>query len=156
MKSQTTNISVFDVARHILHLSKTGMTTRKLQKLAFFCQGFHLAVFDTELFFDDFEAWQFGPVCYRLFKAHQGKYTVVKDDIKGDPTKLTTKQRALIELVFSQLDDLSGDQLSELTHAEGTPWWNVRKFHDLPEDASSEITISKDSIKEYFKSLQKA
>lgn len=154
MKSQTTNVSIFDVAREILHLSENGMTTRKLQKLAFFCQGFHLAVFDTELFIDDFEAWQFGPVCYRLFKAHQGRYTVAENDIKGDPTKLTAKQKALIKLVFSQLEDLSGDELSELTHVEGTPWWNARKHHNLPVGASSEIIISKDSIKEYFKSLQ--
>ena len=58
--------NVFDIADKIIAASSSQaevgdvMTNLKLQKLLYYMQGFHLAVFDTPLFDEDIEAWQYG------------------------------------------------------------------------------------------------
>ena len=39
----------------------------KLQKLAYYCQGLHLAMHDTPIFTEEFEAWRHGPLSSETF-----------------------------------------------------------------------------------------
>lgn len=153
MKTKHTDISIFDVAKYILELCPSGMTTRKLQKLAFFCQGYYLAIFKSPLFKEEFQAWQYGPVCYELFKTHQGKYTITADQITGDSGNLIAEQKALVRSVTERLGDYSGNQLSDLTHQEDTPWWAVRKKHGLEVTDGSQEVIEKRLLEDYFTAL---
>lgn len=55
------SIKALDVANYILWLENRfegseGITPLKLQKLVYYCQGFHLAMFDEELFPESIEA----------------------------------------------------------------------------------------------------
>jgi len=153
MKTKYTDTSIFDVAKYIVELCPSGMTTRKLQKLAFFCQGYYLAIFKSPLFKEEFQAWQYGPVCYELFKTHQGRYTITADQVKGDSGNLIAKQKALVRSVTERLGDYSGSQLSDLTHQEDTPWWSVRKEHNLGVTDGSQEVIEKTLLEEYFTTL---
>ena len=47
------------------------VTHLKLQKLAYYCQGLHLAVYDLPLFSDEFEAWRHGPVVSTLYHEYK-------------------------------------------------------------------------------------
>ncbi|KJV73590.1 hypothetical protein OTSTA763_1503 [Orientia tsutsugamushi str. TA763] len=63
-------LSCFDVASYFLVLvnREAGdiITQLKLQKLVYFTQGVHLALFDKHLFKEDIEAWENGPVVRHL------------------------------------------------------------------------------------------
>lgn len=58
--------SILDVAAYFLWLDNEregdGISNMKLQKPAYYAQGFHLALFDTALFDERVEAWDHGPV----------------------------------------------------------------------------------------------
>ena len=41
----------------------------KLQKLLYYVQGFHIAVFNRPLFNEDIEAWMYGPVVPEIGRA---------------------------------------------------------------------------------------
>jgi len=47
-----------------------SLSPMKLQKLCYYAQGYALAE-GNELFSDDFQAWQHGPVVYDLYTKHQ-------------------------------------------------------------------------------------
>jgi len=67
--------SIIDVAEYLL--SKEGeMSTMKLQKLLYFCQGWNLAWTGHPLFDNEFEAWASGPVVRELFELHKNELSV--------------------------------------------------------------------------------
>ena len=55
-----------DVAKYFLSLSDDSsgdyISNLKLQKLLYYAQGFHLAIFNKPLFNEPIEAWAHGPV----------------------------------------------------------------------------------------------
>ncbi|HHU17812.1 MAG TPA: DUF4065 domain-containing protein [Clostridiales bacterium] len=58
-------ISVLDVAKTFL--SFQSMTHKKLQKICYYAQAWHLALEGGPLFHERFEAWIHGPVCPELY-----------------------------------------------------------------------------------------
>ena len=59
--------SVFDVANWFL--SKGSVTHKKLQKLCYYSQAWHCALYDgTPLFAERIEAWVHGPVIPELYR----------------------------------------------------------------------------------------
>jgi uncharacterized phage-associated protein len=142
--------NVHDVARYILdHISSSSTSTMKLQKLAFFSQGWSLAILGEPLFTEEFRAWKNGPVCYELFNRHRGQYSV--DSWDGDPTALSKAQRLIVDATLSNYGTLSGLQLSELTHKKGTPWALARERVGAEEGAPANVVIDKDEISTYFR-----
>jgi uncharacterized phage-associated protein len=139
--------SVFDVANYILEISKEDPTDEeyelishmKLQKLIYYCQGFHLALCDKPLFHEPIEAWRHGPVCPALY--HNLKYlgslpvTVIADCASS----LTDREKEIIRLVYDKYGQYSAAKLRKMTHEE-PPW----------KDAVQSSSISEDAIKDYF------
>ena len=115
--------SVHDVASYILH--KTGsISTWKLQKLAYYSQAWHL-VWDEEPLFDaQIQAWANGPVVPELYKEHRGKYSISRWP-KGSGARLTDSEKETIDAVLDGYAQMSGHQLSVLTHSE-EPWLEAR------------------------------
>ncbi len=68
-------ICVFDVAEYFLSLAdeEAGdfLSNLKLQKLVYYAQGFHLALFNRPLFMAAIHAWQHGPVVPELYHAYK-------------------------------------------------------------------------------------
>ena len=59
---------VLDIANELLRRAEIAdggelMSNMKLQKMLYYQQGFHLAMFGTPLFDEDMEAWMYGPLC---------------------------------------------------------------------------------------------
>ena len=52
--------SIFDIANWFLH--KVTCDQKKLQKLCYYAQAWHLAMYGSELCTASFEAWVHGPV----------------------------------------------------------------------------------------------
>lgn len=140
--------SVHDVAAYILE-HRAPMTTWKLQKLVYYCQAWHV-VWDDQLLFDEsIEAWANGPVVWELFNEHRGRFQVA-DWPSGDSNNLADNERATIEAVLASYGDLTGRQLSHLTHDEG-PWRDARG--DLAPTARSRLPIDPGSMQAFYDAL---
>ncbi len=115
-----------DVAFSLLkHAAKQGkcFTNLQLQKLTYVCHGLSLAHFQRPLIIDDVFAWKYGPVVpsvYFRFQEYEADTIRENSDIVLD-----ADSEAIISDVVTKLGHLSGSQLVELTHREGSPWHKV-------------------------------
>ncbi|UXI52666.1 Panacea domain-containing protein [Acinetobacter variabilis] len=142
------SIKALDVANYILWLEdrfegSEGITPLKLQKLVYYCQGFHLAMFGKELFPEKIEAWLHGPVVpdlYRHFKSVGS--AIVAAPIDFDENLLSKEQRELLNEVVETYGQFSAWRLRNMTHDEA-PWKNAYE-----PDCNNEISIV--DMKAYF------
>lgn len=142
-------VTARNIADYILSRSSVeegnDTTNLKLQKLLYYCQGFHLAVFNTPLFNERIEHWDHGPVVphvYHEFKAYSSN--PIPPVPSFDETILSSKSKGLIDEVLKVYDQFSAWKLRDLTHNE-TPW--------LDTDDCEEITH--EQLKSYFKTRLK-
>lgn len=117
-----------------------SISNLKLQKLVYYGQGFHLAVFDTPLFGEEIVAWEHGPVVVDLYRTYKkrGANPIPAEDINLE--KYHPKLRELLDEVYSVYGQFSASKLRALTHEE-PPW------KETPLNAP----ISHDLMKAYFK-----
>jgi uncharacterized phage-associated protein len=141
----TTDVSrVDDIAAAFV--AKLGpIDAMKLQKLLYYAQGWHLAITGRPLFADRIEAWRDGPVVPTAFGRHRGWRAVTS--WPGDPLNLGQDAMQLLDLVCASYGELSGDDLSKLTHSE-EPWLRARD--GLTEGESSSELISYSAMRSYF------
>lgn len=139
--------TVHDVAAYIL--ARTGeVSTWKLQKLLYYSQAWQLAWEDRPLFDSRIEAWANGPVVRDVYNRHRGQFAV--SAWVGDPARLDQDERDTVDVVVAAYGQLSGRQLSHLTHSE-RPWQEARV--GLEPTARSSAEISFDSMKDYYSAL---
>jgi uncharacterized phage-associated protein len=130
--------SAHDVAKYILD-HQGSISTWKLQKLVYYSQAWHLVWAEKPLFQDRIEAWANGPVVPNLYSQHRGQFSVEKWR-KGDTERLVKAEKQTIDRVLSSYGELSGQQLSQLTHNE-RPWEEARKGLEPTESSSTQITL---------------
>lgn len=131
-------ISCFDVARYFLALvdedAGDSLSNLKLQKLAYYAQGFHLALYDEALFPERIEAWQHGPVVPEMYHAFK-KFGAgpVQMDGEFDPDKYSPEVFGLLDEVFSVYGQYSALRLRDITHQE-PPWRQTPNGEAIPLD----------------------
>lgn len=120
--------TIFDIANSFLLLDEQndgeGLSNMKLQKLIYYAQGFHLALFSKPLFSDNIEAWRHGavvPNLYQRYKNYGKTLLPLADDEAFD--KLTTDEFNLLEEIYQVFGQFSAWKLRNMTHEE-TPWLN--------------------------------
>ena len=125
--------SVHDIARYFLALGRvaddTGdeedpISNLKLQKLVYYAQGYHLAMFDKALFPEVIEAWGHGPVVrdlYREYKKYGGGPIPKAEDF--DINVLGEDTRKFLNEVYAARGQFTAWRLRQMTHAEA-PWAN--------------------------------
>jgi uncharacterized phage-associated protein len=115
------------------------LSNLKLQKLLYYAQGWHLALFQgRRLFNAKFQAWIHGPVLPQIWHKYKdfGYKPIIQNVEKPDFPEDTEKFLREIAKVFFPLDAY---QLELATHRE-LPWQKARK--GLPPDAKSTNPIS--------------
>lgn len=124
------NINIFLVAQWFL--SKAAMTHKKLQKLCYYAQAWHCALYKRPMFQEPFEAWVHGPVCRALYARYADmRWDAIpkfsEDDGKAIEAQFGKSESELMVLnaVYDTYGELSGDQLERLTHSEA-PWREAR------------------------------
>ena len=137
--------SVHDVAAEVIN-RLGSMTAMKLEKLVYYCQGWHLARHGVPLFEEAIEAWRQGPVVPVLYRQHRRQYTV-SNWPSGDVSQLTPAQLHTIEWVAAEYGAFSAIELSRMTHNE-LPWRAARGA--LPESAPSSTRLSADMMRNYY------
>lgn len=141
--------SVYDVANWFL--SKDSIQPKKLQKLCYYYEAWHNALYDDSGIDDtQFQAWVHGPVSpelYREYKRFGWNPIPKKTDIINS---LGEKQLELLESVWLTYGDLSGNELEALTHDE-MPWKIARGSCSSTEKCTN--VISPESMATFYKSI---
>lgn len=141
-------LSAHDVAKYLLMLGNSyedDITNLKLQKLLYYVQGFHLALFDKPAFEEEIQAWMHGPVCPLVYDVYKNGARVIQTDETPDIkafSNFSDEQKELFEEVYQKYGQFGAWRLREMTHEE-TPWKNHAN------DMRAEIT--KEEMKEFFK-----
>ncbi|WP_228058982.1 Panacea domain-containing protein [Nostoc sp. LEGE 06077] len=117
----------------------------KVQKLLYYAQSVHLALYNEPLFEEEIQAWRYGPVCppaYRFYSEFEAKQL----PIPGQETllELPGEQKELLEEIWEYFGGYHAYRLSNMTHGE-FPWRKARK--GLPPKASSTEPILLDDMK---------
>ena len=140
-------VSAKDIAKFFIKKSSDDedcITNLKLQKLLYYAQGFHLALFDKPLFKEEIEAWTHGPVVPDVYHGYKryGKNPLPSESINIDDIadKLTDEQIDFLDEIWSVFGQYSLWKLRDMTHEED-PWMNHEK------DVS---VISKKELRDYF------
>ena len=150
MKGKGQQSTIYDVAKYIID-NFGPMSAMKLQKLAFYSQAMALVWDDVPIFEDDFEAWSKGPVCRNLFQTHKHMFMIEGSEFlesyEPDVNRICDNHKATIDAVCNSLKDVSGYDLSQMTHSEA-PWADARG--GLPAGARCNTIITKESMEEYY------
>ena len=117
------------------------LTNLKLQKLLYYQQGFHLAVFSTPLFEEDIEAWMYGPVVPIVYNEYSSYGSSSLPEVR-ESISLSDDEEELFNEVYDAYRDFSAIGLMNRTHKE-KPWASVS-----PHDRGT--IISQESMREYF------
>lgn len=131
------------------HGGEGGISHMKLQKLVFYAYGWWLAYHDQPLTNEAPEVWRYGPVFSSLYSALAqngmepisrpqravpiGTAPIVPDDDE--------ETRSMLEWIWDHYGKFSAGRLSDMTHADGTPWqqeaaahnYRVPKHHPIPD-----------------------
>ena len=140
-------ITALDVANYFLAQTdeEAGdlISNLKLQKLVYYAQGFHLAMFEKRVLFpEDIEAWTHGPVVDSLY--HEFKTFgagPIPRPTNFDPEILSSEQRELLDEVYKVYGQFSAWKLRNLTHDEPPYQEGLKSLGRI---------ISTDSLYRYF------
>lgn len=140
---------IFEVADRFLIIADTnhddgeGITHMRLQKLLYYVQGFHIALFNEPLFENRIEAWQHGPVVREVWNRYcdQGRNVLQSPGVVENGT-MTTDQLSLLGDVWNVYGQFSAWKLRNLTHQE-SPWLDA-----IAVGENTEITHN--SLRAYF------
>ncbi|MRF37116.1 DUF4065 domain-containing protein [Staphylococcus sp. KY49P] len=130
----------------------TNVTPKKLQKLCYYAEAWHNALYKEPLIEDsEFEAWVHGPVSPSLYRTYKDYgWTEIKEPEFEIELDFNKKQIELLESVLDTYDEFSGNELEALTHKE-LPWINQRI--GLEETDSSNNVISKTDMEKFYSSI---
>lgn len=137
---------ITEVAKYFL--TKESMTHKKLQKLCYYAQAWHLANYKNPLFPNHFEAWVHGPVSPELYSAYREWGWLPIPQVKSDEVHLANARTSdFLNLVYNAYGEFSGDQLENITHQED-PWRIARSGYSAGEYCRN--MISMDDMKLYY------
>lgn len=136
-------LDVKQVANYIISKNSPeegDISNLKLQKLLYYCQGFHLAITGAPLFDAAIQHWDHGPVVpesYREYKKHGKSPIPAAPDF--DPDVIGAESKSIIDEVLKVYGQFAPWKLRDMTHNEA-PWANT--------DDCEEIT--NEMLKAYF------
>jgi uncharacterized phage-associated protein len=128
-----------------------AITPMKLQKLVYYAHGWYTGYTSTPLIDEAIEAWQYGPVIPSLYyefkqfgangiKAKATEFETASFDFIEVPPPQEQPIRKFLSNVWESYGKYTGISLSEMTHAEGSPWdqtWKAKagmKGTDIPQE----------------------
>lgn len=128
------------------------VTNLSVQKLAYFCHGWHLALTSKPLVDEEFAAWKFGPVLPSVY--HKLKVFSSNPIPESHPLVAATAAEPVDDVSSQIIDKVldiygrhSGAQLVSMSHVQAGPWY-------VAWEAGSD-DIKDEQIETYFKSLIK-
>ena len=140
------NVARYFIIRAYEEGREAEMTNMKVQKLLYYAQSLHLALYNEPLFAEEIQAWRYGPVCppaYKFYSEFEAKQLPIPD--KESLLQLPREKKELLEEIWEYFGGYHAYKLSDMTHLE-FPWKKARK--GLPPQASSTEPIQLNDMKE--------
>lgn len=135
----------------------------QINKLTSIAHGYFMALTGQPLIGEAIEAWEYGPVIrtiYELFRMH-GRHPVHAISLHSElecqqyqALKKDMNAQHVLEGVWMGYGDMSGYQLSEISHEPGTPWFQV--WHELDGKRHRNTVIPDCLIRDYYLSQLRA
>jgi uncharacterized phage-associated protein len=125
---------------------EADITNMKVQKLLYYAQSLHLALYDEPLFDEVIQAWRYGPVCppaYRAYYEFEAKQLPIPS--RTELKEIPPEQRQVLDETWSYFGGYHAYRLSEMTHGE-FPWKKARR--GLASEAASTEPIQLQDMKE--------
>ncbi len=143
-------ISCLDAAQYFIARAyedglEVDITNMKVQKLLYYAQSLHLALYDQPLFAEEIQAWRYGPVCppaYRFYSDFEAQQLPFPERKKL--SHLSKEIQSVLDEVWDHFGNYHAYRLSDMSHGE-FPWQKARR--GLPAEASSTQPISLDDLK---------
>ena len=136
------------VANHFVELfnGRSGISNLKLQKLLYYGQAWHLAIYGEPLFRDRIEAWVHGPVLPPVFGAfkHNGWRPIFS---AAGSAVLPDRFKPHLKEVLDAYGGFTATELERMTHQEG-PWREARG--GIPNHRPSRAIITHDAMKRFY------
>ena len=111
----------------------------KLQKLLYYAQGIHVALYGTPLFNDEILAWQYGPVVEKVYQTYKSNGANAIENFDAPEENFSKEEELTLQFTQKAFGQYSAWKLADMTHEE-TPW----------KDTAINETIPLDKIKAYF------
>lgn len=154
----------------VAYLNKKGdpVSNKKIQKLLYYIEAWHLVHFSNPLIDEEFEAWVYGPVLPSVYKnlkqfgfnnvvlASPSGNQMTEDELDtvigefAHNNDLSADQVSLIDDVLMKYGNLSSQQLELLTHSE-IPWKAARG--DTPPHVGSTAVIDKKLMADFYRNI---
>lgn len=138
---------IFDLANAFLSIS--SMTHKKLQKMCYYAKAWYLALNDTNLVEEQFEAWVHGavqPDLYQKYKIYGFGYIPLYVNTQNIPEEFLS----FAEEIYESYGDMDGDELEQLNHTE-MPWIHAR--NGLKPWQGCNNVIKEEDMKIFYRSL---
>nr|VFK10583.1 MAG: Uncharacterized phage-associated protein [Candidatus Kentron sp. LPFa]VFK27150.1 MAG: Uncharacterized phage-associated protein [Candidatus Kentron sp. LPFa] len=137
-------IAAKDVAEYFLAMADddSDISNMKLQKLVYYAQAFHLAMFDKPLFDEEIEAWTHGPVCPTIYHEYKrfGRNPIEYEHNRSF-NLFSKEQTDLLDEVNDVFGRFSAGTLRNMTH-EDAPWKEMEEYAGV---------IEKERMKVFYK-----
>ncbi|HEY9874344.1 MAG TPA: type II toxin-antitoxin system antitoxin SocA domain-containing protein [Candidatus Obscuribacterales bacterium] len=137
------NVARYFIVRAYEDGIEAEITNMKVQKLLYYAQSLHLALYDEPLFDEVIQAWRYGPVCppaysfYCEFEANQ--LPIPSQELL---LEISNDKKELLEEIWEYFGGYHAYRLSDMTHLE-FPWKKARKGL-RPEARSTEPILLED------------
>jgi uncharacterized phage-associated protein len=148
----------------INHAATGAIDPLKLQKLVYFANGWWLATKGQPLASEQPQVWRHGPVFKSLYATFaRYRWNDIDSPAPGSPFGGPPKRidgqhagnvRGLLDWIWQEYGGKSGVELSELTHAKGTPWHSIAEESNYRVRENTPIPLAKDW--DYFAGLARA
>lgn len=154
-QTQYTAIEVADwFLRRVNRPAGDSINQLKLQVLLYFSEAWSLAVFDRELFDEEIQAWEHGPVVYSVWNSLSMKgWNDLEADALNAPVDFDADTEALLKDVFQAYAELPTPELEKMANKDA-PWKEAR--HGLPPWDLTKRAISKKTMTQFYKTLYNA
>lgn len=125
--------NAIEIANYVLGYysfeKNTNISNLKLQKVLYFLQANHLVVTGEQLFIDNIEAWDFGPVIYDVYQKYKiyGGGSIPYNLVDRGRTYsqfIHSDDRKVISELLDDLQNYSATDLLSIIHNQ-KPWKNA-------------------------------
>lgn len=137
---------IYDLANAFLSIE--AMTHKKLQKLCYYAKAWYLAINDTNIIKEHFEAWVHGAVQPNLYQKYRSFGFHLIPMYNGSIYELPEEFISFAREIFESYGDFTGDELERINHQE-LPWLNARV--GLQPWQNSNNIISEEDMKLYYR-----
>lgn len=149
-------MTIFFAADYILFKTLEGgerLSQLKLQKLLYYAQAWHLALFGLPLFPSRFQAWVHGPINADLFNRFAPKkslYSLIEcDDLSPEfnPLEVPEEIRRHLDDVLEVYAGYTGSQLEDMSRRED-PWIQARQ--GFAPSARCQVEIDEEVMRQFY------